>query len=201
VTQDIFCLLFDSRRPGTIYAGAAETDIGFYYPLGIGGSIFTSRDGGDTWTRTEEDLGSAVLSLATDPFSDSVVYAGTDGGTILRSPDAGVTWERWDTEYPGYGVLALVADPVRPGTLYAGTWYGVFRSVDGGRDWHPFSEGLSPYAALGLDVSADGRWLYAGTDGGGVYEADLTFDPFDREPVTRVDGPRTTRNVQPRPPP
>jgi photosystem II stability/assembly factor-like uncharacterized protein len=102
VTQNIFSLLFDPRRPGTIYAASDWEDSDYSgYPLGDGGSVITSRDSGATWTRSETDLGAAVLALATDPFSDSVLYAGTYLGRIFRSPDAGTTWERWDTHYPG----------------------------------------------------------------------------------------------------
>ena len=193
--------MFDPRLPGRIYAGSDWEDGGYYYPFGLGGSVYRSSNGGATWSRTAADLGASVLSLAIDPFSEDVVYAGTDAGTILRSHDAGVTWERWDTQYPGgFLVLALVADPVRPGRLYAGGWNGVFQSVDGGRNWGSFAEGLSPLGALGLAVSPDGRWLYAGTGGGGLYERDLAIVLADRPPVTAVDRPRTPRDLEPRPP-
>jgi hypothetical protein len=96
-------------------------------------------------------------------------------------------------------VLALLADLVRPGNLYVGTWGGLLRSVDGGSSWYPFSEGISPYAVFGLAVSPDGRWLYAGTEGGGVFRRDLT-SPAEREPVTTVDRPLIPQNVRPRSP-
>ncbi len=174
ILQSVFCLHFDKKQPGTMYAGAAWRD-GYMYgsPYGGGFSVHVSRNGGSTWTRSGSETGGAVLALATDPFSENVVYAGTFDGTILRSPDAGATWERWDTEYSGGRVLALLADPVRPGRLYIGGWGGVFRSVDGGRSWYPFSEGLAPYGVFGLAVSPNGRWLYAGTTGGGVFQRDL----------------------------
>lgn len=197
--EDIFSLLFDSRRPGTIYAGAAWEDAGFYYPFGAGFAVHTSRDGGLTWTPAGSELEGAVTALATDPFSENDVYAGTVAGTILRSPDAGATWERWDTQFPGYPVMALLADPVRPGRLYRAGWGGVFRSEDAGRTWHYFSEGLFPYGAFGLAVSPDGAWLYAGTTGGGVFQRNLAV--VDRGTVTRVDQPRAPRDVPPRPPP
>jgi photosystem II stability/assembly factor-like uncharacterized protein len=195
VLQDVFCLLFDSRRPSTAYAGSWDTDFDYSYSPGIGGSVFTSRDSGRSWTRTLEDLGGTVNALAIDPFSDRVVYAGTDAGTFLRSPDAGVNWERWDTSYAGYAVLSLVTDPVEPGRLYAGTWAGVFRSTDGGREWHPFSQGLSGYAALALVLSPDGKRLYAGTDGGGIFVTEI---PFDRPPPTKLPPPPGPRTIPPR---
>jgi photosystem II stability/assembly factor-like uncharacterized protein len=189
----VYSLLFDSRRPGTLYAGGAWEDVGSYYPYGAGFAVLTSRDAGVTWLRAGGAVEGAVTALATDPFSDRVVFAGTYAGTILRSPDAGATWERWDTENPGYAVFALAADPVRAGRLYFGGWGGVWRSRDAGRTWDLFAEGLEPLGVFGLALSPDGRWLYAGTTGGGVFRRDLASS--ERAPVEPVGGSRPTREV------
>jgi photosystem II stability/assembly factor-like uncharacterized protein len=199
LARSVYNLLFDNRHPGTIYAGSSWYEPSFYYWFGWGFAVETSRDNGGTWTRVGIENEGAAVSLAIDPFSPDVVYAGTDAATILRSDDAGATWRRWSRrglEGPGDRVFALVADPARSGTLYMGGWNGVARSIDGGRDWDDFSEGLSPLGVYGLVVSRDGRWLYAGTTGGGVFRRDL-FDGA-RQPVIMVDRPpRTTRTVPP----
>ncbi len=52
LSASVYSLLFDSRHPGTIYAGEAWEDQGFYYPYGTGFAVATSRDSGATWTRT-----------------------------------------------------------------------------------------------------------------------------------------------------
>jgi hypothetical protein len=68
--------------------------------------------------------------------------------------------------------------------LYAGTasyWQnglplggrGVLRSADGGLTWQNVSSGLQNTAVLGLAVSPDGGWLYAGTEQGGVHRLRL----------------------------
>ncbi len=196
LSQDIFSILFDSRHPETIYAGGAWDDAGSYYPYGTGFAVQTSRDGGSTWQRAASDQEGGVTALAIDPFSADAVYAGTYAGTILRSPDAGATWERWSTQDVGSSIFALAIDPERPGFLYLGTWAGAFRSRDGGRTWEDFSEGLSPYGVFGLAITPDGRWLYAGTTGGGVFRRNLFA--AEREPVNQVSRPRETRTI-PRP--
>ena len=195
LADSVYSLLYDSRRPGTIYAGSSWEKAGYYYPFGWGFAIHTSRDKGQSWRRVESENGDAVISLAIDPLSQDVVYAGTYGGAVLRSPDAGATWERWDLQGTGSSVMALAVDAVRSGTLYLGGWGGVLRSTDGGRNWHDFSEGLSPYGVFGLAVSPDGAWLYAGTTGGGVFQRNLLV--ADRQPPTRFDRPRSTRTVPP----
>ncbi|HEY7574220.1 MAG TPA: hypothetical protein VIB08_03605 [Thermoanaerobaculia bacterium] len=191
--DSIFSLLFDSRHPGTIYAGESWEEPGFYYPYGSGWAVRTSRDGGATWTRAGSPEEGAVTALAIDPFSDDVVYAGTYAGTILRSPDAGASWERWNTQDIGYAVFALAADPARPGRLYIGGWGGLYRSENGGRTWEIFSEGLAPYGVFGLAITPDGQWLYAGTTGGGVFRRSLLS--VERAPPEPASGARTTREV------
>ena len=193
LSQSVYSILFDSRHPGTIYAGAAREDQGSYYPFGSGFAVQTSRDAGATWKRVGTAQEGGVTALATDPFSDNVVYAGTYAGTILRSPDAGATWERWDSHYDGYSVFALVADPARSGQLYIGGWNGVYRSQDGGRSWVLFSEGLETYGVFGLAITPDGARLYAGTTGGGVYRRDLFT--AEREPPNPVSATRGARIV------
>jgi photosystem II stability/assembly factor-like uncharacterized protein len=41
-------------------------------------------------------------------------------------------------------ILSLTADPAHPGTFYAGTDTAVYKTVDGGRTWLPYNEGLFP---------------------------------------------------------
>jgi photosystem II stability/assembly factor-like uncharacterized protein len=193
--DQVFSILFDTRHPGTIYAGEYWQDAGFYYPYGSGFAVQTSRDGGATWKRVGNASGAAVVSFAADPFSDGVVYACTYSGSILRSPDSGATWAQWNTDDPASGgpIWALVADPARNGALYLGTWLGAYQSVDGGKTWALFSDGLGSHGVLGLAVSPDGRFLYAGTTGGGVFRRDLRLY---RAPVVQVggSGARTTRS-------
>ena len=171
VAQDVYCLLFDARRPGTMYAGSYfEVESGFY-PEPHGGSLFMSRDSGATWTKSQRDFESPVLAIASDPFHDGVLYLGTSVG-VLRSD--GVIWQGASSGLPRSAIRALVADPVRSGRLYAVTDHdGVYRTIDGAQTWQSFSSGLGSLQVQSLVISPDGRRLHAGTIGGGVFELDL----------------------------
>ena len=173
VAQEIYSLLFDSKRPGTLYAGSYfEVSSGFY-PEPAGGSIFVSRDSGATWTKRGYGIGSSVTAIAADPFQDGVFYVGTSAG-IFRSADDGMWWHGASAGLPSSSVLALVADPVRPGRLYTATeGGGVYRTIDGAQTWQVFSSGLGSFQVQPLVISPDGRRLHAGTNGGGVFELDL----------------------------
>jgi photosystem II stability/assembly factor-like uncharacterized protein len=173
VAQEIYCILFDGKRSGTLYAGSYfDVDSG-WYPYPYGGSIFVSRDSGANWTKRGYGIGSSVLTIATDPFQDGVLYVGTYTG-VFRSADDGVTWQGPSLGLPPSAIRTLVADPVRPGHLYTATeGGGVYRTIDGAQTWHVFSSGLGSLQAHPLVISPDGRRLHAGTNGGGVFELDL----------------------------
>jgi hypothetical protein len=128
---------------------------------------------------------------------------------VFFSDDEGLTWQGARTGPPPY-IGALLADPKRPGHLYAGSSEGVYRTTDGGMNWLPFSKGLASGPSA-LAVSPDGRWLHAGTLGGGVFTLDLearaattpvTPTPtFTRTatPVIRTPTPTPPRRVEPVP--
>jgi photosystem II stability/assembly factor-like uncharacterized protein len=168
--QAIYSLVFDGRDPSTLYAGTYEDlDYG-YYPAG--GSVFVSRDGGNSWTRRDQ-VGGLVQRMAADPTASGVVYAATSGAGVRRSDDYGEHWE--SSELVGELVYAgpIVADPIRPGVVYAAGRGRVFRSLDGARTWAPLGTELETTTITGLAVSPDGRTLHASSYGGGLLELDL----------------------------
>ncbi len=95
------------------------------------------------WNRSEL-WGGDVRSLAFDPRDPRRVFAGTSGGHVYVSHDAGDTWaDAGDAlALPGWVVSDLELDPDVPGRLWAalwGTWGGgmVAVSDDGGQYWQP----------------------------------------------------------------
>lgn len=90
-----------------------------------------------------------VGCLAVDRLRPGRVYAGTQGGGVLRSDDAGATWRA--SGLSGQTIKALAASPTQPGWVYAGTKpAGLYVSHDGGHIW---SE-ISSFKKI------PGRWLW-----------------------------------------
>jgi photosystem II stability/assembly factor-like uncharacterized protein len=149
-------LVIDPRDPRVLYAG--------------GRGISKSSDGGVTWRRS--GLGrTPVLAVAVDPSEAGTLYAGTTAG-VLKSTNAGATWQRLHGTLDGARIRALAIDPRQHRTVFAGTESGVFWSTDGGLSWHRFTGlPLRPFHALAVDRSAG--LLYAGADGGGIFELKL----------------------------
>jgi photosystem II stability/assembly factor-like uncharacterized protein len=77
----------DAAHVGVLGHGSCGPD-----PAGDGGGVFTTRDGGATWTGSRSGLaGLNRLALASDPARPGTLYAGTTNG-VFRSADRGVTW-------------------------------------------------------------------------------------------------------------
>ena len=93
-----------------------------------------SREAHDTWAVEEALAGYNVSCLATDPLHKKVVYAGTQGSGVLRSDDAGRTWQFAGLE--AIGIRSLSVSRSQPGVLYAGTKPPMlFISRDRGANW------------------------------------------------------------------
>jgi hypothetical protein len=114
--------------------------------------------------------GGRVLAVVIDPITPSTLYAGTEGGGIFKSADAGKTWAAANNGLTDPDILALAIDPAGPATLYAGTKSsGVFRSMDGGASWGPVNDGLTASSVKILVIDPSVGTVYAGTQGGGVF--------------------------------
>ncbi len=145
---------------GTLYAGAKPA------------TLFASRDGGETWARIDGlsnhpsrdswNPGAAGLVLHTivsDPKEPGKLWLGISAAGVFATEDGGATWERrnrlsneepcTDHAHPaaprdgetGHCVHNLVRATGHD-LLYQQNHHGVYRSPDGGRNWHDITAGL-----------------------------------------------------------
>lgn len=98
---------------------------------GIGRAV---PDDCGNWTTETHLPDQDVRCLAADPRHPGLVYAGTQGNGLWRSPDYGCSWQ--SVGLPGQIVKAIAASPHQPGLLYAGLKpASLVRSADGGDSW------------------------------------------------------------------
>jgi len=92
-------------------------------------------------------------SYAVAPQTSEVVYVATRRNlTVTR--DAGKTWTTLPNTLPGL-TNSLVVSPVSPLTVYAGVdGMGMYKSMDGGREWNAINNGLNVPAGARYIVSA-----------------------------------------------
>lgn len=55
-------------------------------------ALFQSSNGGTTWSLTSLGVPYNVSSLAIDPADSQTVYAGTEGGGVMKTANGGVSW-------------------------------------------------------------------------------------------------------------
>jgi photosystem II stability/assembly factor-like uncharacterized protein len=147
-----------------------------------------SVDAGTTWHPWDNGwpAGHAVGSIAIDPTTPKTLYACSQhsedpakGGQVMKSTDGGAHWAPITTglnlDQTFYQVLV---DRLTPNLVYLVTEQdGLFLSRDGGASWSSWNDGLwnrvPGHTAEGygrvLQPSADGRLLYFGTTGSGVW--------------------------------
>jgi len=117
-------------------------------------------------------MNSPVYSLAIDPTSPSILYAGTFLG-VYKTTSGGSSWTSTSVGLPDSpGINCLAIDPHSTGTVYAGTNVGVFKSIDGGATWTAAGAGLpvAMVAAVLIDPAVPST-LYAATPPLGVFRS------------------------------
>ena len=183
------------KNDGVLTLVSSPADQGVLY-AGMANGIARSIDGGVTWHPWDAGWPphQRVSSIAIDPTNPDTLYAcstngdalqpapsvnGAAGGTVMKSTDGGATWFEITTGLESdQTFLAVLLDHFDPSTVYLATQNdGVFVSRDGGATWTSWNQGLWNRVAGGgdmnakdvLQISADGRLLYLGTSGSGVW--------------------------------
>lgn len=134
--------------------------------------VFKTIDGGSHWTPASTGLAELrVESLAVDPIRPDILYAGTSSKGIFKSRDGGSTWIASVAGIRATEQINAVAiNPAQPDVVYAASRLsGVYASTDGGALWTLINNGLRNRNVQALTISADGRVLYVGTFGEGVF--------------------------------
>ena len=91
---------------------------------------------------------------------------------VLKTTDFGATWTNLATpDVKGYAHV-VKQDPVNPNLLFAGTEFGLFVSLDGGKQWAQFTANLPNVAVRDLAIHPREHDLLIATHGRGIYIVD-----------------------------
>jgi photosystem II stability/assembly factor-like uncharacterized protein len=156
---DVRSLAIDPRDSRRLYFGT------------IDGQIYTSSDGGETWSRLEafNRPGLLIDNIIIDPRDSNVIYAAAhrhkESGGFFKTTDGGRTWREAE-QLKGDGIHSLTQSSKDPDILLAGTNKGVWRSQDAGETWEQLNTAATPglinVESLAVDPR-DSDVIYAGT--------------------------------------
>src|SRR4030095_9508870 len=130
---DVSDAAVSTTSPGTVLAGLAPDG-------SVGGTLYRSSDGGNTWSEVSALDGTSVFDIEFAP--DGTAYLGTQD-SVWKSTDGGLSWAMLNL---GIGVddqvFDVALDPADSSTMWVGIAdalaqqpVNVMRSTDGGATW------------------------------------------------------------------
>lgn len=159
-------------KEGLIYAGTDD------------GVISVTEDGGKNWSQVKSFPGipeyTYISDILADRFDENVVYATFNNlkrddfkPYVLKSSDKGKTWTSISGNLPENGsVHTLAQDFVRPELLFAGTEFGIFFTIDNGKNWVQLKSGLPTIPVRDIAIQKRESDLVIATFGRGFYILD-----------------------------
>ncbi len=135
-----------------------------------GGGIYRSTDSGSSWSATIDNAAGGMFATALLYDATGTALYAASGNGVFRSTNDGGGWTDISATLPTSDVRALALDA--GATLHAATSLGVF--VWNGVDtWSAYGAG-QPSNSDVTTLTFKGGYLFAGTNGGGVFRSDGT---------------------------
>jgi len=165
-------LIESPLKEGLLYVGTDD------------GVISITEDGGRNWTQVKSFPGipanTYISDILADRFDENVVYATFNNHQrddfkpyVMKSIDRGKTWTLISNNLPENGPSwSIQQDYVNPELLFAGTEFGIYFSVDGGREWVALESGIPAVAVRDIEIQERESDLVIATFGRGFYILD-----------------------------
>ncbi len=205
-TSSVGAIAVAESDPNVVYAGMGEHAIrGVMTSHGDG--VYRSTDAGRTWTHVGLDRSRAISRIRVHPSDPDLVYVAVQGSPyganeergLYRSTDGGDNWEHILYVDENSGASDLSMDMTNPRIMYAAFWdhrrlpwqvqsggpgSGLWKSNDGGDNWHPIENGLPELMGkTSIDVSrANPDRVFAIIEAdpdGGIYRSDDKGDSWE----------------------
>jgi photosystem II stability/assembly factor-like uncharacterized protein len=161
-------------KPGVIWVGTED------------GNLQVSQDSGETFTNVYANIAGApkgythISRIEPSHFDPATAYVAIDHHRyddwkpyLFKTTDYGKKWVSVAGNLPAKGnVNALREDYDNPNLLFAGTEFGLYVTLDGGREWKKFMTGLPSVRVDDILIHPRERDLIVGTHGRSIYIAD-----------------------------
>lgn len=148
------------------------------------GNVQVTQDGGKTWTNTTPNLQGVpkntwVYHIEASSHSKGTAYAVFDGHAqndmkpyVYKTSDFGKTWKSLVTDDIIGFARNIQEDYENEDLLYLGTEFGLFITIDGGKNWSRFTNNMPATAVHFIDLQKKTNDLVLGTHGRGVIIVD-----------------------------
>jgi hypothetical protein len=167
--QTIFAVSESPLKFGLIYVGTDD------------GRVHVTRDSGANWKEITAGLPSQkwVSRLAASAFDLGTVYMTQNGkrdddftAYVWKSTDFGETWQNISANIPCGPVNVIREDPKNKNVLYVGTDFGVYATLNGGKNWHLLPQNMPTTYVHDLVIHPRENILIAATHGRGMWALD-----------------------------
>jgi photosystem II stability/assembly factor-like uncharacterized protein len=161
-------------KPGVIWVGTED------------GNLQVSQDGGESFTNVYGNIAGApkgythISRIEPSHFDPGTAYVAIDHHRyddwrpyLFKTTDYGKKWVSVAGNLPAKGnINALREDYDNPNLLFAGTEFGLYVTLDAGREWKKFMTGLPSVRVDDILIHPRERDLIIGTHGRSIYIAD-----------------------------
>jgi len=161
-------------RPGVLWVGTDD------------GNLQVSKDGGESFTNVYNNMSGApkgyvqISRIEPSHFDPGTTYVALDNHRnddwkpyLFKTADYGKTWVNITGNLPGKGnINALREDYDNPNLLFLGTEFGLFVTLDGGKEWKKFMTGLPSVRVDDILIHPRDRDLIIATHGRSIWICD-----------------------------
>jgi len=144
------------------------------------GNVQISQNGGKTWTNPSANIQGLPANIwcyqiEASVFDKGTAYAVFDGHTMndmkpyaYKTTDFGKTWSNIITDDVVGFARTIQEDFVNPDLLFLGTEFGLYITLDGGKNWKKFTNNMPSVAVHSIEMQKATNDLVMGTHGRGV---------------------------------
>ncbi|MFV8363209.1 glycosyl hydrolase [Flavobacterium sp. ZT3P35] len=180
--------LTNGTKEGNVAFGTIATiseshlQFGLLYTGSDDGLIYVSKDGGVSWNKISTNLPQNlwVSRVTASTHKKERVYATLNGyrnddftSYVYISDDYGQTWTSIVGNVPVSPVNVIAEDNINENILYLGTDNGLYVSLNRGKSWEDFSNGMPNVAVHDVVLQKKARDLVVGTHGRSIYKVNV----------------------------